>query len=193
MSSGDPLLAEELQRCLLDSAMHSIEHGVETGAPMRIDVSAYPPELQTHRASFVTLQIDNALRGCIGNLEASRPLISDVVDNAFSAAFRDPRFRPVSRSEYKQLDIHISILSAPESLDFRDEDDLRQRIRPGIDGLILEADGRRGTFLPSVWDSLPDTESFLRHLKLKAGLPETYWSEDLRVWRYTATPVPAQP
>lgn len=191
MPSDDQLLSRELQCCLIDTATRSIEHGIETGRPLAVDASAYPQPLRIFRASFVTLQIDNALRGCIGNLEASRPLVSDVADNAFSAAFRDPRFSPVSRSEYRQLDIHISVLSTPEAIDFRDEEDLLRRIRPGIDGLILEAHGRRGTFLPSVWDSLPDAASFLGHLKQKAGLSEDFWSDELRMWRYTATSISA--
>lgn len=191
MPSIDLSLNDNQRHCLIDTATRSIEHGIDTGRPLSVDASAYSQALQVHRASFVTLQIDNVLRGCIGNLEASRPLISDVADNAFSAAFRDPRFNPLSRSEYLQLDIHISVLSTPEPIEFKDEEDLLGRIRPGIDGLILEARGRRGTFLPSVWDSLPDVDSFLQHLKQKAGLPENFWSDELKVWRYTATSISA--
>lgn len=191
MPSSKLPLSNEQQHCLIETATRAIEHGIENGHPLPVDASTFPEPLQIHQASFVTLQIQNALRGCIGNLEASRPLITDVADNAFSAAFRDPRFAPVSRSEYRQLDIHISILSAPEPIEFADEEELLCQIRPGVDGLILEAHGRRGTFLPSVWESLPDACSFLRHLKQKAGLPENFWSDDLRMWRYTATSISA--
>jgi hypothetical protein len=184
-------LAEEEQQCLLETAGRSIETGLETGAPLQIEVGHYAPALQGHRASFVTLHIKDSLRGCIGSLEARRPLIEDVADNAFAAAFRDPRFQPLTRSEYGLLNIHISVLTPPEPMIFANEQDLMTQIRPRVDGLILQAAGRRGTFLPSVWESLPDTLSFLRQLKRKAGLPEDYWSDELRVWRYTTTSIPS--
>jgi AmmeMemoRadiSam system protein A len=184
-------LAEKEQQCLLETAAQSIETGLATGSPLRIEAAHYAPALQGHRATFVTLQIKGALRGCIGSLEANRPLIEDVAQNAFAAAFRDPRFQPLAGAEYGLLDIHISVLSPPEPMTFSDEQDLLTQIRPRVDGLILQAAGRRGTFLPSVWESLPETHSFLRQLKRKTGLPEDYWSEDLRVWRYTTTSIPA--
>ena len=144
------------------------------------------PELKEERATFVTLTIGGALRGCIGMLEACRPLVEDVAENACAAAFDDPRFEPLSKEEFDELDIHISVLSPPEEMTFVSEKDLLERVRPGVDGLILQEGGRRGTFLPSVWEELPDKELFLMHLKMKAGLPNTYWSDSLRVFRYTA-------
>lgn len=149
------------------------------------------PELQEERATFVTLTIDGDLRGCIGMLEACRPLAEDVVENARAAAFRDPRFAPLSIEEFGQLKIHISVLSAPEELFFESEADLLAQIRQDVDGLILQDGGRRGTFLPSVWADLPNKELFLMHLKMKAGLPSNYWSDTLRVFRYTAECFPA--
>ena len=125
------------------------------------------------------------LRGCIGTLEACRPLAEDVSRNAWAAAFRDPRFPPLQESELAGLDIHISVLSEAEPVTFGSEQDLLGRIRPGVDGLILEERSARGTFLPSVWESLPEPEQFLAHLKLKAGLPADYWSASVRMWRYT--------
>ena len=119
-------------------------------------------------------------------LEACRPLVEDVAENACAAAFDDPRFEPLSKEEFDELDIHISVLSPPEEMTFVSEKDLLERVRPGVDGLILQEGGRRGTFLPSVWEELPDKELFLMHLKMKAGLPNTYWSDSLRVFRYTA-------
>ncbi len=173
------------RRTLLAVARESIRHGLETGRPLTVDVSAFDPALQKERASFVTLNERGELRGCIGSLEAYRPLVADVAENAFNAAFRDPRFPPVTPDEFDALRIHISVLSPPEPMEFRDEADLLAQIRPGIDGLILEDAGRRGTFLPSVWEQLPDRRQFLAHLKLKAGLPPDHWSPTLRVWRYT--------
>lgn len=138
------------------------------------------------RATFVTLEIGGQLRGCIGMLEAHRPLANDVAENAFSAAFRDPRFPPLSDVEFDDLEISISVLSPPEEMSFSSEKDLLDQIRPGIDGLILEEGFRKGTFLPSVWEQLSEKEAFLEHLKQKAGLPPGYWSDTLRVFRYTA-------
>jgi uncharacterized protein len=144
------------------------------------------PELREERATFVTLTMDGALRGCIGMLEACRPLAEDVAENAKAAAFRDPRFPPLSEEEFEKIDIHISVLSPPEEITFSSEAGLLEQIRPGTDGLILQEGSRRGTFLPSVWEELPDKEQFLTHLKMKAGLPGSYWSGTLRVFRYTA-------
>lgn len=170
---------------LRDLAYRSIKNGLETGQPLAIDLEDFPPELQQHRATFVTLQRNKQLRGCIGMLKPERPLAEDVVQNAWAAAFRDTRFTPLSASELEGLDIHISILSEPEAMEFTSEQDLIEQIRPGVDGLILEDDFNRGTFLPSVWESLPTAAEFLSHLKLKAGLPQDYWSDTLQVQRYT--------
>ena len=170
---------------LLDLARASIQYGLEHGNPIAVTLGNYPAHLQEQRACFVTLQIDHRLRGCIGSLEAHRPLVEDVADNAYAAAFRDPRFAPVSEIEYPQLQYHISVLNPPESMSFTSEQDLLKQIRPGIDGLVLSDRGYRGTFLPSVWESLPTAQEFLSHLKQKAGLPSDYWSDTLRVDRYT--------
>ena len=142
--------------------------------------------LMEKRATFVTLTIEGALRGCIGRLEAFRPLAEDVAANACAAAFDDPRFMPLSAEELDQIEIHISVLSPPEEMVFSSEEDLLAQIRPGIDGLIFQEGGRRGTFLPSVWEELPEKELFLMHLKVKAGVSESYWSDSLQVFRYTA-------
>lgn len=170
---------------LLDLAKASIQYGLEHGHPIAVTLGNYPSHLQEQRACFVTLQIDDKLRGCIGSLEAHRPLVVDVADNAYAAAFRDPRFAPVSATEYPDLQYHISVLNPPEPMTFDSEADLLKQIRPGIDGLVLSDKGFRGTFLPSVWESLPTAKEFLMHLKQKAGLPMDYWSESLEVERYT--------
>ena len=171
---------------LLGVARESIVHGLRHGRPLDTDGDYYPPALRIPRASFVTLETGDELRGCIGTLEARRSLVEDVAGNAFSAAFRDPRFPPLHADELAQLGIHISVLSPPQPMAFDSEGDLIAQLRPGADGLILSAPGHRGTFLPSVWESLPQPEEFLRQLKRKAGLPANYWSHDIAVERYTA-------
>ncbi len=183
-SSDSPLSREERDR-LLQLARDSIQHGLTQGRAMRVDANSYPAALREELACFVTLNRNGALRGCIGHLEAQQKLVKDVAENAFAAAFRDPRFHPVSESEMAGLEIHISILSPSQPLEFDSEQDLIRQLRPGQDGLILEYRGHRGTFLPSVWESLPDAQSFLMNLKLKAGLPADFWSENVRISRYT--------
>ena len=143
------------------------------------------PVLDEVRASFVTLKLDGALRGCIGVLEAVRPLGLDVAHNARAAAFRDPRFPPLGRAEFEPLHIEISVLSPPEPFPAADRAELLARLRPGIDGLILAEGTRRATFLPAVWESLPRPEDFLSQLFLKAGLPSGHWSDRLCFARYT--------
>ena len=127
--------------------------------------------LQQPGATFVTLTQDGSLRGCIGSLQASRPLGLDVAENALGAAFRDPRFAPISAQEWPRCRVEVSLLSAPKLVAFADEADLLAQLVPGEDGVILEAEGRRATFLPQVWESLPDKRQFLRELARKAGLP----------------------
>lgn len=179
------MLSEEQRQLLRDLAYRSIEHGLEYGEALEIDPKDYPDELQAVRATFVTLHRNEALRGCIGILKPVRPLAEDVAHNAWAAAFTDSRFQPLRADELENLDIHISILGTPEDIDFVAEEDLIEQIRPGTDGLILEEGLRKGTFLPSVWESLTDAREFVRHLKLKAGLPADYWSDSLKVQRYT--------
>ncbi|MES9993924.1 MAG: AmmeMemoRadiSam system protein A [Candidatus Thiodiazotropha sp.] len=169
---------------LLQVAAGSIEHGLEMGSPLVIEAGDYETELQQTRACFVTLLLHGELRGCIGHLEAYLPIIEDVAENAYAAAFRDPRFPPLTAKERTGLEIHISVLTPAEPIVFESEEDLISKIRPAVDGLILVDGNHRGTFLPSVWESLPDTRSFLGHLKQKAGLPATHWSSTLKVLRY---------
>lgn len=179
------MLEASHKRLLLKLAAASIQYGLEHSKALPIELTDYPSALHPAAASFVTLNIDGVLRGCIGSLQASRPLVKDVAENAYAAAFQDPRFNPLQRHEYAHLHYHISVLDPPTPVQFSSEHDLIQQLRPGIDGLILEDLGRRGTFLPSVWQSLPEPEDFWRHLKLKAGLHAEHWSSTLRVQRYT--------
>jgi AmmeMemoRadiSam system protein B/AmmeMemoRadiSam system protein A len=135
-------------------------------------------------ATFVTLTKDGELRGCIGSLEARRPLGADVAENAVAAAFRDPRFAPLTAEEWPSVRVEVSLLSAPKPIRFADEADLLSQIRAGEDGLILECDGRRATFLPQVWESLPDKVLFLRELVRKAGLASDTRLGRCKVSRY---------
>jgi AmmeMemoRadiSam system protein A len=176
---------EQQGKTLLDVAKASIKHGLAQRSPLTVNPLDYPSQLGEVRASFVTLKIHHNLRGCMGTIVAFRPLVSDVAYHAHAAAFSDPRFSPLQPSEFPDLDIHISVLSVPEPIYFNSEEDLIRQLRPGQDGLIIQEGIHRGTFLPSVWESLPEPREFLLHLKQKAGLPPTYWSNTLTVQRYT--------
>ncbi|MBI3523672.1 MAG: AmmeMemoRadiSam system protein A [Betaproteobacteria bacterium] len=147
------------------------------------DLSA-TPELMQPGAAFVTLTHHGELRGCIGSLEAWRPLTEDVVANACAAAFSDPRFAPLTVEELAGIRVEVSLLTAAQSINFTSEADAIQQLRPGVDGVILEHAQQRGTFLPQVWESLPEARQFLRELKRKAGLPADFWSDQVKLSRY---------
>ncbi len=161
--------------------LHSLEH---SSASLNIE---HPddPMLLEQGAVFVTLNKSEQLRGCIGTLIPHRSLYLDTAHNAVASAKSDPRFPPVTQNELTQLSVAISVLTPSQTMTFNDEADLLKQIRPGIDGLILEEGGHRGTFLPSVWDQLPTVDQFWAHLKVKAGLPANYWSDSIKVSRYT--------
>lgn len=177
--------SNEERRILKGVAQNAIQVGLERGVEISLDLAQYPDALQENRASFVTLKIDNQLRGCIGSLEAYQPLVIDVARNSFNAAFRDPRFMPLRPDEFVLLDIHLSVLSIPVPINFKSEFDVLSQLRVGVDGLILSENGMRGTFLPAVWDELKEPKQFLQHLKMKAGLPADYWSDSIEISRYT--------
>jgi len=142
------------------------------------------PALQQPGATFVTLTQHGQLRGCIGSLEAWRPLDQDVRSNAKAAAFRDPRFAPLAEDELARTRVEVSLLAPAVPMSFASEDDAVAQMRPGIDGMILEYGMHRGTFLPQVWESLPDPRMFMAHLKQKAGLASTFWAPDIKLSRY---------
>ncbi len=142
------------------------------------------PALAQAGATFVTLTQGGELRGCIGSLEAWRPLEQDVRANARAAAFRDPRFMPLVEEELELTRVEVSLLQPAVAMSFSSEDDAVGQLRPGIDGVILESGTHRGTFLPQVWESLPEPRQFMAHLKQKAGLPPDFWSPDVRLSRY---------
>ena len=154
-------------------------------------VAAHAAWLDAPGASFVTLTSGRApggaLRGCIGSLEARRPLRADVEANAVAAALHDPRFAPLTARELDDTVVEVSVLSAPAALPVADEAELLARLRPGVDGVVLSACGRRATFLPQVWEQLPDPADFLARLRRKAGLPADYWGRDVVVETYTVT------
>jgi AmmeMemoRadiSam system protein A len=176
---------EEQRQVLLGLAVASIESGLEHNRPLRIAPADCPDWLAEQRATFVTLKTAGMLRGCIGTLHVHTSLCEDVTSNAWAAASRDPRFRPVTATELSGLTVEISILGIPEKISFDSEHDLARQLRPGIDGLILTDRAATGTFLPAVWESCPEPGSFLQHLKLKAGLDADYWSDTIEASRYT--------
>lgn len=182
-ASGSYTAGEQVS--LLQVALASIEYGLETAAPLPVNPAAYPPPLFELRASFVTLRRLGVLRGCIGSLAPVSSLVEDVARNAFAAAFRDPRFPALAAAELEELEIGISVLGRAEAVAFGSEAELLAKLRPGIDGVVLQDGPHRGTFLPVVWESLPEPADFLANLKQKAGLPGDYWSDSLQASRYT--------
>jgi AmmeMemoRadiSam system protein A len=158
---------DEAGRALIALARNAIESCLFETKEIKFDMAW----LQQCGATFVTLTKDGQLRGCIGSLEAARPLAMDVAENALGAAFRDPRFPRLAADEWPRCRVEVSMLSAPKRIEFADEADLLAQLEPGVDGIILDADGRRATFLPQVWEDLPDKRAFLAGLVRKAGLP----------------------
>jgi len=143
--------------------------------------------LQDPGACFITLKQGENLRGCIGTLRAHRPLLEDVKANAVSAAFRDPRFSPLSPDELDSTRLEISLLSSLESLAFENEHHALSQLRPGTDGIVFEYGYHQSTFLPQVWEELPDPMEFMASLKHKAGLPPDFWDAEVKLARYTVS------
>jgi len=170
---------------LITFAGRSILHGLAMGSRGEPDESALPTELAAPGACFVTLSTAaQELRGCRGVLEASRPLAWDVWDNAYASAFDDPRFAPVTAAEIAEVVIEISVLGPLEPIVVDSEESLLQILVPGRDGVVLGWRGRRATFLPKVWENLPDPMEFLSQLKRKAGLPRSFWAPDVDIRIY---------
>ena len=170
----------ELGRVLVATARHAI------GSELGRSFGAWPEHaaLASPAATFVTLFKDGELRGCIGSLQARRALREDVRLNAVAAAFSDPRFAPLRGDEFDGTTVEISLLSQPQRVECAEESALLARLRPGVDGVVLEFAGVRATFLPQVWATLPSPRMFLDELKRKAGLPADFWSPSLNVSRY---------
>jgi len=186
--SSDTAAGESLQPwadTLFGVAEATLDHGLTYGCPPRIDAEAHPVPLQAERAAFVTLRsADGDLRGCIGSLEPGRPLIAEVARNAFSAAFRDPRFPPLTPPERPGVTCELSVLTPLEPLAFETENELLAKLEAGRDGVLIVAGERRGTLLPQVWRELPEPEAFWRGVKHKAGLAQDALPPDATVYRY---------
>jgi AmmeMemoRadiSam system protein A len=178
---GGEVKHEDAGGTLISIASGSISNGLGLGPKPEVDGAAW---LDQAGATFVTLLRAGALRGCIGSLEAARPIGADVADNALGAAFRDPRFPALTRDEWPLCSVEVSLLSVPKPIQFADEDHLLALIHAGEDGLILEAAGRRATFLPQVWESIADTRQFLEELMRKAGVPAGTRLARCRLSRY---------
>lgn len=179
------LVAAEHGAALTALAWAAIDGGLAGRAPKTLDLAAFPIELRAPGATFVTLEKAGRLRGCIGSLQAHRPLVDDLAQNAYAAAFRDPRFPALEASERPEIALSISLLSPPELIGgIGREADLLAALRPHVDGLILADGARRATFLPQVWEQLPAPTDFVARLKAKAGLPADHWGPGMRAWRY---------
>lgn len=172
---------DDLGRSLLVMARNAIADALGVAHPAG---PAARPELARPGAVFVTLTEHGELRGCIGSLEAWRPLHDDVVANARAAAFNDPRFAPLRAEDLSYVRVEVSLLSPAQAMSFTSEEDAIGQLRPHIDGVILECGRHRGTFLPQVWKSLPEPRQFMAQLKRKAGLPPDFWSTDVKLSRY---------
>ncbi len=174
------------RRQLLEAARVAIARGLGGEAHRPPAGPAPDGPLAQRLGSFVTLTREGALRGCIGSLTGTGPLLHAVADAAHGAAFRDPRFPRLASEEFSRIHIEISVLSPLQPVPADDREELLAQLRPGIDGLLLEAGGCRATFLPKVWEQLQQPEDFLAHLLAKAGLPADYWSGAVRAFRYRA-------
>jgi uncharacterized protein len=179
-------ISSEARGELLQLARRSIELALPQGSLQ--PCPPLPPwaELEQQRSTFITLRTDQQLRGCCGSINASRPVAQDVWRNAWASAFCDPRFSPLTAEEWPRLHVHISVLTTPIPLMVGNEQQLIDELRPGVDGLILELGSARATFLPTVWEQIPDAASFIQQLKLKAGWSANFWSPQIKVSRYGA-------
>jgi len=176
-------MAENKSSILLSLARTAIAE--KLGVSQQTDTCTDFGWLHETAACFVTLHKNDALRGCIGSIEAHRPLLEDLRANAVSAAFHDPRFPPLAESELESVDIEVSLLTPLQPLPVSSEADAVAKLKPFRDGVVLKYGAHRGTFLPQVWEQLPGSEQFLMHLKQKAGLSTDFWHEDVELFRYT--------
>ena len=177
-------LTQNQQKELLRLARQTIAKGCLEGLPPKAGHGNLPAVFLQHRACFVSLHKHGNLRGCIGSIEAYRPLLDDVVNNAFASAFRDHRFAPVQEHELTDLHIEISILTPKQLMAVNTEAELLADLRPGMDGLLIDSTRYHATFLPQVWEQLPEPERFLGHLKQKAGMPADIWPDDMKCYKY---------
>jgi AmmeMemoRadiSam system protein A len=177
MSEADKLTEEEGKH-LVEMARTTIQKALFNPKDKSEPESGSSPKFQERRGTFVTLTLNGALRGCIGHIIPQESLIEGVRINAINAAFRDPRFRPLGQNEFEKIKVEVSILTQPKPLPYTDANDLLSKLRPGTDGLIIRKGYHQATFLPQVWEQLPNKRDFLTHLCLKAGLPGDAWAYD---------------
>ena len=175
----ESFLTSEDQRTLLEIASQAVTATADGQPPDRLELSEYSLQVVKKGASFVTLTNQGVLRGCIGSIEARMPLAEDVQKHAVDAACRDYRFSPVSKDELDQLKVENSVLSRPVALTYKEPSLLPKKLRPGIDGVLLQSQKNRSTFLPQVWEKIPDPARFLTALCLKARLPADYWQREM--------------
>jgi AmmeMemoRadiSam system protein A len=184
MGTADWLSQDEGNRLLM-VARSTIKNRLNNQEQPRIEWKELPKRFQEQLGTFVTITIDGNLRGCIGHIIPRETLLEGIQENAINAAFKDPRFPPLTRKEFGKIEIEISILTAPQELPYDDAQDLLNKLRPGKDGVIIKKGYHEATFLPQVWDQLPDKEEFLTHLCIKAGLSHDSWKkEKLQVSTY---------
>ena len=180
------MLSEADKTFLLKLARSTITAELKKGEAINLP-DPLPPILRQKRGCFVTLHKKGVLRGCVGTIEPVNSLADGIVENAINAAFRDPRFPPLAPEEIDAVDLEISLLTVPEILEFRNSDELLEKLKPGVHGVILSKGWHRATFLPQVWDQLPDKKSFLQHLCRKAGMTKDCWTDpDVEIQIYTA-------
>ena len=178
-------LTDGEKQTLLRLAREAMECAVRGQVLPPLDIKSLTPLLQANGSSFVTLTIDDDLRGCIGALEAYQPLAEDVREHAVSAALHDPRFPPVRENELNRIKLEVSRLTAPHLLEYSSSEDLLKKLNPHVDGVILRDNFRRATFLPQVWEKIPDPAEFLNHLCQKMGVRANTWREaKLQVYVY---------
>lgn len=184
-------VSEEQGQVLVRLARQAIEEKLDSAsvqpAPQTSEQTPGDDIFKAPCGNFVTLKIAESLRGCIGSLEGRMPLAKGVMENALNAAFKDPRFSPLTKEELQQVRIEVSVLTEPKPLAYEDGDDLLEKLRPRIDGVIIQKGFAAATFLPQVWEQLPKPKSFLTHLCLKAGLSADEWRKgQLKVSTYQA-------
>ncbi|NKB36736.1 MAG: AmmeMemoRadiSam system protein B [Gammaproteobacteria bacterium] len=180
---NNEIYSDRHKQILLKLAHKSIEHGMKNSAPLKVNSDQFPVDLRQPAACFVTLKIDEQLRGCIGQMEATQAIVQAVADSAFKAAFRDPRFKPLTEQEYANISLNISILSPQSEISFESEDDIIKQLQVHKNGLTIKSGRHQATFLPAVWENLPEANQFLAQLKRKAGISSEQKIEQAWIYR----------
>ena len=187
MDKKNQQIQDSDRKYLLELARNTIINRSKKVFLTKDEINKLPNELKKNRGCFVTLTINKQLRGCIGYILPIAPLYKTVIENAYNAAYGDPRFSPVKKDEIEKINIEISVLTVPEKLEYTDKNDLLSKLNPDTDGVILTKGFNGATFLPQVWEQLPSKEEFLTHLCMKAGLAFNEWEKGtLGIEIYTA-------